>query len=303
MSASPGKGQSRGAQGEPTGKGGGKGPERGQGSARDRHDTPRREGAGITGVADWPFGSGGKGTGGKDRRSQAEHGPVGAAAPLDGSWQQRNRSTSRGRGWEALEPKVQESVELLVRTLQEDPGRSKGKGMAGLRKKGTGGKGPHVHVGKEVIIDQAAVEVCEARLRAISNVMEASSVLASMGDPLAPGACMQKWSEEKGSLEAQLELLKKGTEKELEDIGGQDEGMLDEDRLDPEAYMDGDRRWKRDPHMPVGEKIQRSLSREVRLLKAQGRVQAEVEKLETVIELAEERITERRARVKVLFRV
>ena len=144
-----------------------------------------------------------------------------------------------------------------------------------------------MHLGKEVIIDQAAVEACEAMLRALSNVMEASSVLASMGDPLAPGVCMQKWAEEKGSLEAQLEVLKKGTEKELEEIGvGEDDDMLEDDRLDPEAYMEGDRMWKRDPNMPVGEKIQRSLSREVRLLKAQRRVQAEVEKLETVIELA-----------------
>ena len=60
----------------------------------------------------------------------------------------------------------------------------------------------------------------------------------------------------------------------------------------------GQRRWKVDPKVPLGDKIQRSLTREAKLFKAQARIQSEVDKLLVVIDLAKEQIGERHARIK-----
>ena len=80
-----------------------------------------------------------------------------------------------------------------------------------------------------------------------------------------------------------------------------DSGMDEWLDIDPEAYQAGQRKWKLDPHVPLAEKIQRSLTREAKLFKAQQRLQAQVEKLAMVIEPAQEKFGDRNTRIKEVF--
>ena len=71
--------------------------------------------------------------------------------------------------------------------------------------------------------------------------------------------------------------------------------------IDAEGYLAGQRRWKVDPKVPLGDKIQRSFTREAKLFKAQARIQSEVDKLLVVIDLAKEQIGDRHTRIKEVF--
>ena len=101
---------------------------------------------------------------------------------------------------------------------------------------------------------------------------------------------------------SELATLKKGVERCVPGAEpmAEDDGE-DEPDIVAEGYMAGQRRWKVDPKVPLGDKIQRSLTREARLFKAQARIQSEVDKLLVVIDLAKEQIGERHARIKEVF--
>jgi hypothetical protein len=111
-----------------------------------------------------------------------------------------------------------------------------------------------------------------------------------------------EWTQEVEKLVLALAILKQG---EVRCVQGsvpmaEDDGE-DEPGIDEEGYMAGQRRWKVDPSVSLGDKIQRSLTREAKLFKAQARIQSEVDKLLVVIDLAKEKIGERHARIKEVF--
>ena len=242
------------------------------------------------------------GGGGNGRKGQGEHGPAGAAAPLDGAWQEqgKGRSASRNRlGLENLDAKVQESVHLLVQALQPDA-QSKGKGMAGLAARKGKGKGAQLE--KETVFDQVAIEQCVNKIKHLRAMLESATLLRNQGGFAAPDGDMHQWSQEVERLVLELATLKKGVERILPGYEPmvEDDGEEEPD-IDAEGYLAGQRRWKVDPKVPLGDKIQRSLTREAKLFKAQARIQSEVDKLLVVIDLAKEQIGERHARIKEVF--
>ncbi len=240
-----------------------------------------------------------KGGGGTGRKGRGEHGPVGAAAPLDGAWQEqgKGRSVSRNRlGLENLDTKVQDSVHLLVQALQPDA-QSKGKGMAGLA--GRKGKGKGDRGKMETVFDQVAIDQCVYKIKHLRAMLESATFLHNQGGFAAP---VVEWTQEVGKLVLELETLKKGVERSVPGAVPMADDEGDDDlEIDEEGYLAGQRRWKVDPKVSLGDKIQRSLTREAKLFKAQARIQSEVDKLLVVIDLAKEKIGERHARIKEVF--
>ena len=82
--------------GDAKGKGKGK-----KGTAGTRSATPRAGLLYATSTGLWGQKGGG---GGKGRKGQGEHGPAGAAAPLDGSWQEQRTGRSASRNRFGFEP-------------------------------------------------------------------------------------------------------------------------------------------------------------------------------------------------------
>jgi hypothetical protein len=222
-----------------------------KGAAGARSTTPRGGKGGLHYATSTGL-SGQKGGGGKERKGQWEHGPAGAAAPLDGSWQEQRagRSGSRNRGFENLDAKVQESVNLLVQSLQHDT-QAKGKGMAGLTTRK--GKGKGAQVAKETVFDQTAIGICEGRIRCLRSMLEAATSLRDQGGFATPADELQKWTNGLELLVQELGILKKGVDR---DLPGDEEDMEDEPEIDPEGYLAGQRRWKLDPNVSLGDKIQ-----------------------------------------------
>ena len=236
-----------------------------------------------------------KGGGGAWRKGRGEHGPAGAAAPLDGAWQEqgKGRSVSRNRlGLENLDTKVQDSVHLLLQALQPDA-QAKGKGMAGLA--GRKGKGKGEPDKMERVFDQGAIDRCVNKIKHLRIMLESATAMRNQGGFEAPVA---EWTQEVGVLVLELDTLKKGVERVVPGVVPMAQDRDDEQDIDEEGYMAGQRRWKTDPNVSLGDKIQRSLTREAKLFKAQARIQSEVDKLVVVIDLAREKIAERIARIK-----
>ena len=218
---------------------------------------------------------------------------------MDGAWQEqgKSRSASRNRlGLENLDSKVQDSVHLLVQALQPDA-QSRGKGMAGLGSRKGKGKGELDKT--ERVFDQAAIDQCVNKIKHLRAMLESATFLRSQGGFAAPVA---EWTQEVGNLVSELETLKKGVERVVPGaVPMAEDSRDDEPDIDEEGYMAGQRRWKTDPKVSLGDKIQRSLAREAKLFKAQARIQSEVDKLLVVIDLAKEKIGERHARIKEVF--
>jgi hypothetical protein len=187
-------------------------------------------------------------------------------------------------------------VHLLVQALQPDA-QFKGKGMAGLA--GRKGKGKGEQDKMERIFDQVAIDRCVNKIKHLRAMLESATVLRNQGGFAAP---VEEWTQEVGNLVLELETLKKGVERSVPGAVPMAEDERENDpEIDEEGYMAGQRRWKVDPKVPLGDKIQRSLTREAKLFKAQARIQSEVDKLLVVIDLAKEKIGERYARIKEVF--
>jgi hypothetical protein len=214
---------------------------------------------------------------------------------LDGAWQEqgKGRSVSRNKlGLENLDAKVQDSVHLLLQTLQPDA-QAKGKGMAGLAVRKGKGKGEPEKM--ERVLDQVAIDRCVNKIKHLRIMLESATVMRNQGGFEAPVA---EWTQEVGILVLELETLKKGVERVVPGVVPMAEDRDDEQDIDEEGYKAGQRRWKTDPNVSLGDKIQRSLAREAKLFKAQARIQSEVDKLVVVIDLAREKIAERIVRIK-----
>ena len=157
--------------------------------------------------------------------------------------------------------------------MQHDT-QAKGKGMPGLTTRK--GKGNGAQVAKETVFDQTAIGICEGRIRCVRSMVESAKMLRDQGGFATPADELQKWTNGLELLVQELGILKKGVDR---DLPGDEEDMEDEPEIDPEGYLAGQRRWKVDPNVSLGDKIQRSLTREAKLFKAQARMQSEVEKL------------------------
>jgi hypothetical protein len=179
-----------------------------------------------------------------------------------------------------------------LQSLQPDA-QAKGKGMAGLA--GRKGKGKGEPDRMERVFDQGAIDRCVNKIKHLRIMLESASVMRNQGGFEAPVA---EWTQEVGVLVLELDTLKKGVERVVPGAVPMAQDRDDEHDIDEEGYMAGQRRWKTDPNVSLGDKIQRSLTREAKLFKAQARIQSEVDKLVVVIDLAREKIAERIVRIK-----